>query len=75
MNILVKLYNQKLCIAPYVIYSFYYYYYIYIYIYIYIYPNFLRNTIVRLFTVPSSEWKPRGQDVSALSAEKEINKI
>ena len=37
MNILVKLYNQKLCIAPYVIYSFYYYYYYYYYIYIYIY--------------------------------------
>ena len=44
-------------------------------LYIYIYPNFPRNTVVRLFTIPPSEWKPLGQDVSAASAEKEINKI
>ena len=49
MNILVKLYNPKLCIASYVIYSFYYYYYYYYY---YIYPNFPGNTVVSLFTMP-----------------------
>ena len=25
-----------------------------------IYPNFPRNTVVILFTIPSSEWKPSG---------------
>ena len=39
-----------------------------------IYPNFPRNAIVRVSTIPSSERRPLGQDVLALSAEKEINK-
>ena len=39
-----------------------------------IYPNLPRNAIVRVSTIPSSERRALGQDVLALSAEKEINK-